>query len=323
MVKYVFNLPTRPPLNTAENILALVRAGDELGFDGMSTADHIAPPTMPEARYPYAQAGESGRPVWRDPSYVLESLCLLSFLAAASSKMRLITIVLVLPFRNPVLTAKMLATIDVLSKGRLTVGCGVGWEKWEFEALSTAPFAERGKVADEYIQFFREMWTNERPEFNGKYARFSDSTFLPKPIQKPHPPIWIGGESGPAMRRAARLGDGWLPVGISPTNPLDTPARYAAGVAKLRHMATDFGRDPSKIEMAYNVLWYDDREAQRTTSDERRVFTGTPRQIAEDITRMSEAGLQHVCFAISRPTVQETIDVLTRFANEVRPLVGR
>ena len=321
-MQYIFNLPTRPPLYTADDIIAIVRKGEELGFDAMSAADHIAPPSWPKTRYPYAQEGDSGDAQWGDSSPVIEMFTLLSFLAGLSLEMRIISIVLVLPFRNPVLMAKMLTTIDVLSKGRLTVGVGVGWEREEFETLSTPPFEERGKVGDEYIEFFRAMWTDEMPDFDGAYAKYTGSTFLPKPVQ-PCPPIWIGGESGPAMRRAARLGDGWLPVGISPTNPLDTPERYAVGVQKVRDMAKEqYGRDPSEIEMAYNVIWYDDKEETILDNGQRRMFTGKSRQIAEDITRMEEAGLQQLCLWLERPNLQDTLDMLDRFANEVRPHVG-
>jgi alkanesulfonate monooxygenase SsuD/methylene tetrahydromethanopterin reductase-like flavin-dependent oxidoreductase (luciferase family) len=111
-----------------------------------------------------------------------------------------------------VFTAKALATIDVLSEGRVTAGCGAGWMDEEFKALGVPPFAERGKVTDEYLRIFKTLWTEDDPRFEGSYVHFKDITFLPKPVQKPHPPLWIGGES-PAARPRRRPGDAWYPIG--------------------------------------------------------------------------------------------------------------
>jgi probable F420-dependent oxidoreductase len=170
---------------------------------------------------------------------------LLSFIAARTQKARLLTSVMVLPHRGPVLTAKMLASINVLSGGRLIVGCGVGWMQEEFEAIGAPPFDERGDVADEYIRVFRELWTSDNPTFDGRYASFSDIKLGPRPVQKPHSPIWIGGESPRALRRAARLGDGWYPIGTNSTYPVDTPERVSYALARLRHYAEEAGRDPA------------------------------------------------------------------------------
>ena len=151
---------------------------------------------------------------------------------------------MVVPQRHPVLTAKMLATIDVLSKGRLIVGCGVGWLKEEFEALGAPPFAERGRATDEYLDAMKALWTQDAPKFAGKHASFDDVIFAPKPVRKPHPPIWIGGESAVALKRTVRVGDGWYPASNNPQHRLDTPERLAAGVAELHSTAKAAGRDP-------------------------------------------------------------------------------
>ena len=113
----------------------------------------------------------------------------------------------------------MLATLDVLSNGRVTLGVGVGWMEEEFQALAAPPFADRGAVTNEYLQIYKELWTSETPSFEGKYYRFSELDFLPKPVQKPHIPIWVGGQSRRALRRAATLGNGWHPVGAIPSAP--------------------------------------------------------------------------------------------------------
>ena len=163
------------------------------------------------------------------------------------------TSVIIVPHRNPLVAAKALATLDVLSGGRLVVGVGVGWMREEFEALNLPPFEERGAVTDEYIRAFKELWTSDDPHFEGKYVSFDDISFLPKPVQKPHPPIWVGGESRPALRRTAELADGWYPLGSNPTFPMGTPEQLAAGLERLASYARRFGRDPSEIETIYRT----------------------------------------------------------------------
>src|SRR5690606_22397255 len=123
-----------------------------------------------------------------------DQIATLAFVAGRTSRIRLLSSVMVLPHRQPMLAAKMLATADALSGGRLIVGCGVGWMKEEFEAIGAPPFAARGRVADEYLHAFKELWTKDAPRFEGEHVRFANIAFEPKPAQKPHPPIWIGGE---------------------------------------------------------------------------------------------------------------------------------
>ena len=199
---------------------------------------------------------------------------------------------MVLPHRPPVLTAKILATIDVLSGGRLIVGCGVGWMREEFEALGAPPFDERGAVGSDYIRAFKELWTSDNPSFESSYASFSDIAFAPRPVQKPHPPIWVGGESPPALRRAALLGDVWYPIGANPRFLVGTLEQYASYADRVRGYAREGGRDPSEVGFAYSVGWYNDREAQTGTDGQRRRFTGAPQQIADDIKAYGGAGGQ-------------------------------
>ena len=139
----------------------------------------------------------------------------------------------------------MLATVDVLSRGRLIVGCGTGWMQEEFEAVGAAPFAERGRVTDEYIDVFKELWTRDSPSFAGVHTRFDKLLFEPKPVAKPHPPIWIGGESPAAMRRAVRAGDAWYPGSNTPQFRLDTPERLGTAVDELRRIAEGASREPA------------------------------------------------------------------------------
>ena len=151
-------------------------------------------------------------------------------MAGATERLRLVTSVLVLPYRNPVLTAKMVASLDVLSGGRVTLGVGVGWLKEEFEALDSPDFERRGAVTDEWIAIFKQLWTQSPASFTGQFYNYADIRCEPFPLQKPHPPIWVGGHSRAALRRTARHGDGWHPVGAIAASPL--PPAGNAGASR-------------------------------------------------------------------------------------------
>src|ERR1700689_34519 len=173
-----FNAPTAGPLSSADSLTKIVVGGEAMGFDYATFSDHVVIPTVIAAEYPYSASGEfpSGTRGERH-----EQLTEIAWLAAKTTRLRLVTSVMVVPHRPAVLTAKVLSTIDILSGGRLTVGCGAGWLREEFEAIGVPPFAERGAVTDEYLRAFRELWTKPQPRFDGKYVQFSDITFEPKP----------------------------------------------------------------------------------------------------------------------------------------------
>jgi probable F420-dependent oxidoreductase len=318
-LEFGFGLPTRGPLSSPENLVTLARRGEEMGFNIVSVSDHVVIPRNIDSRYPYSETGEFAG---GDAGACLEQLTTLSFLANATTSMRLLTSVMVLPHRSPVLTAKMLASIDVLSMGRLNVGCGVGWMREEFEALGAPPYDERGAVGDEYIRAFKELWTSDNPSFDGTYCSFSDISFLPKPVQKPHPPIWIGGESPPALRRAAQLGDVWYPIGRNPRFTVGTPEEYQAFVTRLRRFAEAADRDPASIGLAYSASWLNDREAQRLPNGDRQPLTGTPEQVADDIKAYADIGVRHFMFNFQSDTLEETLARMERFATMVSPQVG-
>ncbi len=313
-----FGLPTRGPLSSPEHLVTLAQRGEEMGFNIISVSDHVVIPRHIDSRYPYSETGEFAG---QDSGACLEQLTTLSFLAQATSSARLLTSVMVLPHRSPVLTAKMLASIDVLSGGRLNVGCGVGWMREEFEAIGAPPYDERGAVGDEYLRAFKELWTSDNPSFDGAYCRFADISFLPKPVQQPHPPIWVGGESPPALRRAGRLGDVWYPIGNNPRFTVATPSDYLESVTRLRRAAEEMGRDPSTIGLAYSASWLNDREAQRLSNGDRRLLTGSPDQVADDIKAFADIGVHHFMFNFQRDTLEETLARMERFATTVRPRV--
>ncbi len=178
-----------------EDFVRVAQKADELGYDYLAFAEHIV--------MPYEMLEVMG-PRWN------EAMTMMSFFAGATKRIRVVSSVLVLPYRHPVLLAKSLATLDLLSGGRVTVNIGAGHLQREFEILGI-PYHERGAMTNEYIMAMKELWTNEKPSFQGKYVQFDKIIFDPKPTQKPHVPIWVGGNSRAALRRAANLGDGWNP----------------------------------------------------------------------------------------------------------------
>ena len=199
-MRYGFYLPTRGPTATRDAILAMARKGERLGFHSAMIADHIVFPVESQSTYPYTLDG-------KHPSVgdALETFSILGVVAGATERLRLVTSVLVLPYRNPVLTAKMVASLDVLSGGRVTLGVGAGWLREEFDALHSPAFDARGAVTDEWIAIFKQLWSQSPASFDGRFYRYSDIRCEPFPVQKPHPPIWIGGHSRAALRRTAGM----------------------------------------------------------------------------------------------------------------------
>lgn len=310
-MNFGYDIPTRGPLASPENITAIAQKGEALGFGTAYVNDHIVVPRDIASRYPYSEAGD-----WAGGQFgeAMDILSMLAYLASATSKVRLLTSVMVVPYRNPVVTAKMIATIDVLSNGRVTIGCGAGWMEEEFVAVGAPPFAERGKSTDEYLEIFREIWTKEVPEYRGTYSSFSNIAALPNPKQSPLP-LWIGGESRPALRRTARLGDGWYPIGYNPRFPLDTLSRFKGRLDVLKGEAEKIGRDPSTISLAYNSTWFQGPSEPVDVEGERRLFTGDVDDIKSDIGSLQELGVGSLLFRFTGKTTSETEDALARFSD--------
>ena len=314
-MEYGFYLPNSGASAEPDALAGIARLGDRLGFYCMVMPDHILQPNQVKSTYPYSltgdilAAGQSGNGEWP------EQITTLAYLAGVTEGIRLVTSVMIIPYRNPILTAKMLATLDMLSKGRLILGAGVGWMEEEFELLDAPPFAERGAVTDEYLRAFIELWTKDEPEFDGKYVNFSGITFLPKPVQKPYPPIWIGGQSIPPIRRAARIGNCWHPVGAIPAAPLE-PEELAQNLVTLREYASKAGRDPSEIQVSVKAPLYDAGDS----SGPRRRFTGSVDEVCRDVQTYADVGVTHLIFDFRTADPHQTEDRMARFAEEVMAL---
>ena len=317
-MKYGFTLPGRGQIATPERLGIIAKKGEEFGFDALLTGDHILVPRNISSPYPYTEGGEFPG---SDSGESMEQITLLSYIAGQTNKIRLVTSVLIVPHRNPLVAAKSLATLDVLSGGRLVVGVGVGWMREEFQALGQPPFEEPGAVTDEYIRAFKELWTEDDPQFEGKYISFDNISLLPKPVQKPHPPIWVGGESRPALRRTAELADGWYPLGSNPTFPMGTPEQLNAGLERLAQYAERFGRDPKTIETIYRTHQF---ELTKTPAGPGRLpFVGDADQIAEDIRTYQDMGVTTMVWDFLRQTddFDGMLGLMEEFSTEVWPKV--
>jgi probable F420-dependent oxidoreductase len=242
----------------------------------------------------------------------LEQTTTLSFLAAKTTSLHLVTSIMVLPYRHPLLAAKMLASLDVLSGGRLILGVGVGWMKEEFEALGLHSFEERGVLSNEYIRILREVWTSEKPSFRGKFFSFEDLKLGPLPIQKPHPPIWVGGESEAALRRAAALGDAWYPIGGNPKRPLKTLSQLREAISKLN----TYGRSSGRIvDIPVSLVAFQPKLEEGLISDE--LFVGDPQKVISDIHDCERLGVSYVSFDFLGQNIDETIHSMDRFAEQI------
>ena len=238
----------------------------------------------------------------------------LSFAAAATTRLRVQTHILVLPYRNPLVAAKAAATVDQASGGRFIFGVGVGWDEAEFVDLRL-PFAERGRLSDDYIRAIKAAFGADIPQYNGKYTSFSGATFSPRPVQRPHPPIWVGGSpgtvSGPAVRRCAELGDAWHPLGLG----LD---EIEKGYAPLRDRAARKGRRDTLGLPPRNLL--DLTDAAKGAG--RAPFQGSVAEVAADVKRVRGMGAEWMTFDLPRAGIPAMTHAMERLAGEVKPAAG-
>ena len=237
-MKVGFSVPSINPVATPEYVTRTAQHAEENGFASLWVGEHVVLFDEYESIYPY---DESGKLFLRGEMGMLEPFGLLSFCAAVTSRIRLATGVCLLPQRNPVYTAKDVATLDWMSGGRFDFGIGLGWSAEEFAAVD-AEWAHRGARCDEYVAVMQRLWTDPVSEFHGRFYELAPCRMYPKPLQQPHPPIHIGGESDAALRRVARLGNGWHGFNL-------TPPRAAERVGRLHELLAGAGRSPSEVEV--------------------------------------------------------------------------
>src|ERR1051326_609363 len=308
-----FNIPVTPPLGTPATMTPLAVEGEAIGYNYACVSDHVVEPTDIHSRYPYSDSGEFPKASRGERQ---EQLSAVTYLAAKTSRLRFLTSVMVVPHRPAVLTAKILATIDVLSGGRLIVGIGAGWLKEEFEAIGAPAFAERGAVTDEYILAFRDLWTKDAPRSDGRFVKFKDVIFAPKPVQNPLE-FWIGGESGPALRRSARLSGAWDLIGTNPQFPQNTLARSRAGIERLRKLTQEAGRKPESVALTYRVQRFGPNVPAKADNGERMLFSGSNADIIEDVRTLRDLGVSALDFNFAAPDADTAITAMRQFHEQV------
>lgn len=285
------HVPQVGPLASRESVGSFAKAADDAGFDSLWVYDHVVLQKEQQSKYPYSPDGSLGFPPTLD---FLEPLTLCAWLAGITNNAKIGTSVLVLPMRQPVLHAKIMATIDHLSGGRFILGAGVGWWKQEFEVLGV-PFERRGKRMDECLQLVRALWTEEFVNFKGEFYECVDWACNPKPKRPEGIPIWLGGESLKQVERIGKYADGWLA----------TPKAFAtidSDWEVAREAAVKAGRDPDKLQLAFEGV-----AALNPDSFE---------QTAESLRKLKEKGVAHVIVGVHPKHMANPIPVLEAFAQK-------
>ncbi len=282
----------------------VVQRAEELGFFGVQFPEHIVLPAR--------EGAPSVTWVWYD------NCILVAHLATLTSRLRFIFNVMVVPYRPPILAAKLLATLDVVSQGRLILGVGSGWLKDEFRSLGV-PLGERGAIMDEYLRAMKTLWTQEPATFEGKHVSFSNVSFLPKPLQKPHIPIWFGGSGPRPLRRLVELeGDGWCPM-------KGTLEELARDTRWIREQVRERGRDPDSMDFSFllSVGKVDPVTAKAVehagASEAIQAPPATAPQAIEAIRRYQAAGCTHMGIGFSWEDAKDLVRQMEWFAAEVMP----
>ena len=293
-MRFGIALPNFRPFGTRQVLVEIAQQAEGLGYDSIWATDVVL----------QTRSAEDER-----FAHALEALTVTAYLAALTTRIQLGISVLVLPQRSPVVVAKEVATLDCLSDGRLVLGVGAGYHEMQFRWLG-ADFPRRGQRLDEYILAMRELWTAPEPRFEGRYVTFSDVAFLPRPVQPQGPPIVIGGSSPAALRRVARLADGWHPVGLTPT-------QFAAAMKQIRALAN--GR---QVEGSLRIRTVVDRglEAKVGGDSVAQVsLDGSPAELRARIEEYEAAGVSHLVVYFEADDLQIVLRDMRRFADEVCP----
>ena len=308
-MKIGLNLDNRGPGATPDNMLRFAVTADRLGFSSLAVSDHIVLVRQPTRHYPYSVTGEIDFNAWT-PWH--DTLGLMGVVAGKTERIRIGPSVLILPYRNPLVTAKWFATVDALSSGRFFCGVGTGWWQEEFDALGIgAQFAERGARTDEYLRIMKNLWQAETPAYQGQFFQYDNLIAEPKPAQPGGLPIWIGGNTRRALRRVADLGDVWHPVVLTPPADLN-PTELGTQVEVLAALYEARGRDPQTIQIAPKTHLH-------FTSERTRPMSGTSSQIVEDLHAYAAVGVGEFILYVPGASAAEKLENLHRIAEEIVP----
>jgi probable F420-dependent oxidoreductase len=299
------SIPNGGAIATVDAIVKIAKRAEELAYDTLWTFDRLIYAVNPRNPYPGTPDDSSWPQHFRR---MLDPLDTLTFAAAQTSKIFLGTSVLDLPYYNPVVLGRRLTTIDYLSNGRLRVGFGLGWSEDEMEATG-ANMKQRGAAADEFLQILKKLWTQDTIEFHGKIYNVPKCHVDLKPVQKPHPRIYLAAFAPAALQRVARLADGWNPTGI----PIEG---MAAMFASIKQMATGAGRDPSSLEMVVRANLH---LTEKPLGKDRPVFAGSLDQIKEDGAACRQIGATEVHFEPGFAPGQ-TLENWLKFMEQLRKL---
>ncbi len=292
-MRFGFIVPHNYGLKRPEDVTRVAVRAEELGFDSVWVNHHVL-----HAGFILDRLGDK-------PYY--DSLTVLTYASALTSRVRLGTSVLVLPYLNPIVLAKTLATLDVLSGGRVIAGVGVGGLRQESDALGK-DFERRGAYTNESIAIMKELWTASDPAFDGEFFRFSGVKFSPKPAQKPHPPVWVGGQSNAALRRVARRGDGWHPTAI-------TPEQLGDRLDYLRARLQESGRTVAELTVSVRA----ELDVLGAGSEPQGLVQGAPDHLLSSVESYAAVGVDEMIFAMSTDDTSRIDRVMEAFATQVMP----
>ena len=286
-------LPQVGEYATKENILYIAKEAEKEGINSVWVLDRLVWPLNPQT--PYAATPDGTLPV--EFQNVLDPLTTLTYVAGVTKRILLGTSIIDMFFQNPVVLAKRFATLDILSEGRTIAGLGIGWSKDEYE-VAGVPYKNKGTRADEFLQVLKKIWTDEVVEFKGQFYNIPASKIGPKPLQKPHPPILLGGFSPKTFSRIVNYANGW--IGVAGFGPLEQLEQVING---LKENARKLDKDPSKIDIyigSYpNVL-----ESPVASDKTRSPMTGTIEQIGSDIEQIKAMGTNHIFFGYMSPSIR-------------------
>ena len=331
-VTFGIRVPNSGPLASPESIVKVATEAESLGFHSVWVHDHLT--WTEEIHRTHISSGSDEALKTNENPDFYEAVTTLSYLAGMVPSVRIGIACLMLPCRNPLYAAKQVATLDVLSGGRLDLGVGIGSpatiKSREYEVVGVDRRV-RGKIADHYVMAMKAVWNSNPSSYEGRFISFKDAEIFPKPLQKPHPPLWVGGWTEPAMKRAAKLGDVWLPAWL-------TPEDIAMRFKKVKEMADQFGRDGDGVRLGIEVYCSIDKDSAKAKRDAIGTFSasrgtyeremtleelekvsliGSPEEIRQKIQNYISAGVSEFEIKFIYPTIERMQELMSLFSREV------